>query len=212
MKKTIWKILNFIGIGAYIQSSLNGYLLDMGWPNSFHKKAAIDKNNAPIPWLTYPFLYFIEPRLNKDLTMFEYGAGNSTIWFSKRLKSIKSVEHNKDWFNNLLSILPDKSNLIFQEDSIDGLYAKEILVENKKYDIVLVDANDRYNCAKYALEALSENGVIILDNTERAEYKEIYDLITAKGFRYIDFEGISAGIHARSITSVFYRTNNCLNI
>ena len=212
MKKFIWGILNAMGIGAYVQLYLNGYLIDKAWPNSFHKKQAIDGSNNPIPWLTYPFITFIAPRLTNQMTMFEFGAGNSTLWFSKKVKQIKSVEHNKEWYTSLSKNLPNNVSLVFQEDSIDGDYAKEVLAANTKYDIVLIDANDRFHCSKYALQSLSDSGVIILDNSERIEYKVIYDLIQSNGFKFIDFEGLSAGVQINSTTTVFYRPNNCLNI
>ena len=71
IKKIIWKILIKLKIGGPIQLILTGGLLDDGWFNSFNTKQAVDKNNKPIPWCTYPFVKFIEPRLKKDFSVLQ---------------------------------------------------------------------------------------------------------------------------------------------
>ena len=42
----------------------------------------IDKNSNPLPWVTYGFIDFISERLNKSIDVFEYGSGNSTLWYA----------------------------------------------------------------------------------------------------------------------------------
>jgi hypothetical protein len=212
LTKLIWKILNAIGIGGAIQLLLNGYLVDKGWFSSFSKKQAIDAQGNALPWLTYPFIYFIAPRLSPEILVFEYGAGNSTLWFMKKVKHVRSVEHDKTWFSHIQSNIVGNCKVTFQEDSIDGSYAREVLQDKVKYDLILVDANDRFHCALYATEALSSSGVIVLDNAERIEYKPIYEMLSSKGFKYIDFEGLSPGVQSTNVTTIFYRNDNCLGI
>lgn len=61
----------------------------------------MDAKNQPIPWMNYPFVDFISNRLNKSLEVFEYGSGFSTLYFQNIVKSIKSVENKKDWFDEI---------------------------------------------------------------------------------------------------------------
>lgn len=211
-KSIVWKILYALGIGAYVQLALAGYLYEKKWSRSFHAKRALDKDGKAIPWLSYPFLHFFEPRINNEMSAFEFGSGNSTLWFQDRVKTVTSVEHHKGWFNEMSAKVKANVSLVFQEDSIDGDYAKEVTKAGVKYDLILVDANDRFNCARYALQALKADGVIILDNAERPEYKPIYDLMSKEGFRNIEFEGMLGGTHVLDVTTVFYRTQNCLGI
>jgi len=187
-----------------------GYLIDNGWFNSFDSKTPLNSNNEPIPWLTYPFIDFITPRLSNQLTVFEFGAGNSTFFYAKRVKEVFSVEHNRDWYNKISNEIKGNVNLIYKE--VDDEYPKVIQSFNKKFDIIIIDAEERVNCIKNSLDALNDSGVIILDDSERIEYKEGIDFLKENGFKQLDFWGIAAGILFKKCTSIFYKTGNCLEI
>jgi len=189
-----------------------GYLIDIGWFEAFKSGSSINKNLEPVPWVTYPFIDFIEGRLNKTMKVFEYGSGFSTLFYTERTLSVTSVEHNADWFEKMKSLVPPNSDIIYCEDDIDGFYSKAVRTKGEQYDLIIVDANDRVNCTKQALSALSDSGVIILDDSEREEYGEGFDFMTSNNFKHLDFSGISPGCFIRKATTVFYRHNNCLNI
>lgn len=106
LRKFVWKLLRIFKLAAPVQLILESALIDDGWFKSYYKKESIDKEYNPIPWNTYPFIKFIGPRLKKNLNVFEYGCGNSTLWYSKRVKSIIAVENDKDWFEKIKSQLP----------------------------------------------------------------------------------------------------------
>lgn len=212
IKKIIWKILIKLRIGGSIQLMLAGGLLDDGWFNSFNTKQAIDKNSNPVPWCTYSFIKFIEPRLKKHFNVFEYGCGNSTIWYAKKVSLIKSVEHDKNWFELVSRNLPANASVVLSDLNEDGDYAREVLSEDKKYDIVIIDGKDRNNCARFAIRKLSEDGVIVYDNTQEDEYLPSIKMLTESGFRRIDFIGILPIVAHNNTTTIFYRDKNCLGI
>lgn len=188
----------------------SGYLLDNGWFQSYKNKTSVDKNGNPIPWVTYPFIDFIYERLNKEIDIFEFGSGNSTLFYATKVKSITTVEHDKQWFNKISKIIPENSKIIFQEADTDGDYCRCIKKTNKKFDIIIVDAVDRVNCIYNSLDSLSDNGIIILDDSERIDYKDGINFLINNNFRRLDFWGIAPGILFRKCTSVFYKKNNCL--
>ena len=82
----------------------------------------------------------------------------------------------------------------------------------EKFDIIIVDGRDRVNCCKQAVEALTESGVVVLDDSERTGYWEGIDFLLKNGFKQLSFSGISPGLFYLKSTSVFYKTNNCLSI
>lgn len=188
------------------------YLVDIGWINAFKSKSSVDKNNNPIPWVTYPFIDFITPRLNKSMVIFEFGSGNSTLFYSKRVKRVVAVEHNLEWYEKLKSSLPKNVEIIYKELSSQNNYASSILEINAKFDIVIIDGEERNECMKISVEALKENGVVVLDDSEREEYTEGIEYLSSKSFKRIDFWGISPGYLNRRATTVFYKSNNCLGI
>ena len=234
MKTLARKILHFFGLEAIgrilIQQSS---LKDDGWFKSVKKKQALDKNGDPIPWLTYPFIDFINDRLNKNLDLFEFGAGNSSIYYAKKLKSVTSIEHSSKWFEiiksndkfkydnlniNLVEV-PNKfkelgyHEMAFTNDVND--YVRSIALENKKFNIIVVDGLFRNSCLKECVDYLSEDGVVFLDNTHYKYQDQLRigtDFMENSGFKRLDFWGMGPIYAAKSCTSIFYKSDNCLNI
>jgi hypothetical protein len=189
-----------------------GYLNEIGWFKSFDTKKPVDGNGNPIPWVTYSFIDFIKTRINKQLAIFEYGSGNSTMFYAKYAGIVVSVEHDKGWYDTMSKDRPANSEIIFCELEKDGDYCRVPIKLQEKFDIIIVDGRDRVNCCKQAVEALTPNGVIVLDDSERDFYKPGVDFLLSKGFKHIPFSGISPGLFYLKSTSVFYKADNCLGI
>ena len=211
-KDFIWLLLRKMNLGGAVQLMLKSALLDDGWFKSFNEKRSIDKNGNPIPWNTYPFIKFIEPRLKNTFRIFEYGSGNSTIWYSKRVESIVAVENDKNWFEIVKTGLPENANIIYRDLSYSGDYCREVLNQKEQFHIIIIDGRDRVNSVKNSLEKLTSGGVIILDNSELVQYTEAMEFMQKKGFKRIDFSGISPITAHNTSTSIFYRSENCLGI
>ncbi len=197
---------------ALLSFNQKGYLKSVGWWEAFDKKQAIGKNGEPIPWVTYSFIDFISSRLHKEMKLFEYGSGNSTLFYAKHVQQVMSVEHDKNWFDKIIEEKAPNSNLYYEELKPNGAYAKKSIDLSILFDIIIVDGRDRVSCCKHAVSALNESGVIVLDDSERQEYEEAKSFLKDKGFKEISFSGISPGLFYEKATSVFYRTPNCLNL
>ncbi len=191
---------------------LTGYLADVGWFNAFKSGKPVGNNFEPLPWFTYSFIDFLTERLNNKLNIFEFGSGNSTLFFAKRIKYVTSVEHNVEWYNKLIRKIPDNVNLLLSKTDSEDDYVGLIKLSMNKFDIVFIDGIHRNECSHSAVEILSERGVIVLDDSERVEYSEGIEHIMSKGFKKINFWGIPPGMLIRKCTTVFYRNNNCLGI
>jgi len=191
---------------------LFGYLVDVGWFSAFKIGKPVDKNFEPLPWLTYSIIDFITERLSKDYNVFEFGSGNSTLFFAERVKQVSSVEHNIEWYNKLISKIPGNSNLILSKSDDSEDYIAGFKQSNMKYDLIIIDGIHRVDCCLSASNYLTDKGVIILDDSERMEYKEGIQYLTNKGFKKINFTGIPPGMLIRKCTTVFYKSNNCLGI
>lgn len=170
----------------------------------------MDNNNQPIPWLTYSAIYFLEPRLSKKLTVFEYGSGNSTKWWAKRVGKIISVEYDKAWLEKIRPALPKNAEIIYQE--LNAKYPKTILNQKGKFDLVVIDGRERVESALNSVTKLGPKGVIIWDNTDRERYQAGVKQLLKLGFKKIDFFGVVAIDNQLALTSIFYRENNILGI
>ncbi|KQS41278.1 FkbM family methyltransferase [Pedobacter sp. Leaf194] len=197
---------------ALLSYGHKGYLNSIGWFTAFDKRQAVDGAGNALPWVTYSFIDFIKERINKSQHIFEYGSGSSTIFYAERAGSVTSVEHDKGWFDNVKNNSPANAEMIFCHLERDGEYAKKATSLGKKFDIIIVDGRDRVNCCKYSIEALSSNGVLVLDDSERKVYDAARVLLKGQGFKEISFSGISPGLFYEKATSVFYKADNCLGI
>jgi hypothetical protein len=194
-----------------MSSSIGGYLSEIGWVKSFLVKMPVDKHGNPYPWVTYPFIDFIGVRLNKSMNVFEYGSGNSTFYYADKVKSVISVEHDRLWYEQVKNKISDNVTLIYQ-DLDTGNYSMTVGMQQKLFDIIIVDGRDRINCLKQSINALSEEGIIVLDDSEREIYVEGIVFLKDNGFNKIDFWGISPGLLYKKCTSIFYKQGNCLTI
>lgn len=214
MKKTesYTSLLSPARVKALLSFGIKGYLSEIGWFKSFDSKSPVDGHSEPIPWVTYSFIDFIADRIKKEHVIFEFGSGNSTFYYAKRASKVVSVEHDKSWFDKISAAKPANSEMIFCELKPAGDYCKMPVSMGQKFDIIIVDGRDRVNCCYQSLAALSESGVLVLDDSEREKYSDAIIFLNKEGFKELSFSGISPGLFYRKSTSVFYKANNCLGI
>ena len=199
-------------IALYRLSDLRPYLERIGWLRSYEEQLPVDGSGESLPWFTYAAISFLAPRVRPEMSVFEYGSGNSTFWWSTRVRSVVSYEHDAQWFQHLKPRIPPNVDYHFCALSDDTKYSSAITRFHRQIDVVVIDGRDRVNCAKNSLGALAEGGVIIWDNSDRVKYQEGYAFLADHGFKRLDFEGLGP-IGIRSwCTSVFYRQPNCLGI
>jgi hypothetical protein len=197
--------------GALVGLLRGGFLSESGWLRSVWEQRSVDKEGKPLPWMTYPVIAFLSPRLRPEFALFEYGAGGSTRWWSERVGSVVSCEHDPAWYAEVLEGLP--ANVTLRHVPLEGeAYARQVTQCGRSFDLVVIDGRDRVNCARHALSALSPVGVIVWDNSERTHYEDGYRLLMEAGFRRLDFHGMSPLNTYGSTTSIFYRAGNCLGI
>lgn len=189
------------------------YFDKSGWVRSFKNKKPVNSNGEAIPWLSYSAYKFLEGRLSSDVTIFEYGAGYSSIYFSGVLKNVISVEHDKNWYDDLKRRNIPNHTLVFKDVFSDKLsYCGAIDEFEEDFEIVLIDGRERNLCAEFAVKSLAKNGVVIFDDFDRDKYSKSGKLFDEHGYKRIDFWGMAVGSIRLKNTAVFYRENNVLGL
>ena len=149
-----------------------------------------------LPWITDGATEFIDNLISDRLSVkgqvkvFEFGCGNSTLYFLSRGCIVRSVEHDIDWMskvNRTAETFGYNSRLVLSCNHRP--YYENY--DNKDYDIILVDGRDRILCMEHILNVgLSEDSILVFDNSERAEYKyqKLIELMDMDGRDAIHFE------------------------
>lgn len=218
MKRTIKKIADRLLAGdqeyrRWTQCGrLQSYLEQVGWFRSVDEGLPVDRDGNCLPWFTFSAISFLKGRINSKFSVFEYGSGNSTLWWSKRVARVVSYEHDAKWFETLRSIVPANVEYFHVPLEYGGDYSKAIRDYHNAFDVVVIDGRDRVQCARNAIGALKKWGVFIWDNSDRSTYEEGYQFLRDQGFKRLDFEGLGPINDYQWSTSVFYRDENCLEI
>jgi len=195
-----------------LASEMLPYLVEAGWIESRRRRQSVDRDGNPIPWITYPALDFITSRVGSEMTVFEFGSGNSTLWWSQRAGHVTAVEHDGSWAARVVAQLPANATLSHVPLAAGGDYCRHARASGGRFHVIVVDGRDRVNCARASIECLRPDGVIIWDNTERTRYAPGLRALSASGFRRIGFRGPSPINSWASETSVLYRPGNCFGI
>jgi hypothetical protein len=201
-------------IRAFNQLFINpqSCLYTTGWLKSLQGDKPVDYDGYEVPWMNYAVIKFLEARLKKDFHLFEFGSGYSTSFYARLAGSVTSLEHDELWFQTVKERVPENVEVVFKPADTDGEYCRAINRSGQKYEVVIVDGMDRVNCIKQSANALSERGVILLDDSHRKEYAEGFDFLKDKDFRALPFEGLKPTSNKVEKTTVFYRRENCFEI
>ena len=186
------------------------YLYTTGWFKSLKRSASIDARQQPVPWFTYGMIELLNDRLPHNLSVFEYGCGLGTLWWADYAATLHAVEHEQGWAEEISGKVPEHVSILYRAAGIS--YVDSIGENGIKYDVIIIDGRDRVECAKKAVAHLSDDGVIIFDDTNRKKYESGADFLKASGFKQLPFRGFSPIEFMPCETSLFYRTENILGI
>jgi predicted O-methyltransferase YrrM len=138
-----------------------------------HPRYVVDRINTlwfehstpDAPWLTREAVNILSTWLRNSDRGLEFGSGRSTVWFSKRVGHIVSVESDPAWFSKVQEMLRGVSNVDLRHFADEASYAavtKDFAPQS--FDFVLVDGIARAACAHGAIPLLKSGGILVLDN------------------------------------------------
>lgn len=175
----------------------------------------IDKN---IPWIPIKAKIWLDNNLTAEMMIYEYGSGMSTLYFSSKVKKIISIEHNKDWYNQIKEVLKKQQinnceYLLREPEVINNHIAKKIdpnyISELKSYknyhfekyikninaypddyfDLIFIDGRVRIACIINSIKKIKSGGYLILDNSDEKKYRSSQSIL--KNYKKLDFFDIA---------------------
>lgn len=176
--------------------------------NTIKKWNCIDSDGNKIPWYTYPAIEYLKNIDFNNKIIFEYGSGNSSSFWSTKAKTVISIESNKEWYERVKSGLNENQELLFA--NVDESYENIIKLQNKKFDVIIIDGMRRVECSKMVEDFVNkeskEGFMVVLDNSDwyrdASKYlREKLDLIE------IDFHGFGPINNYTWTTSIFLSRN-----
>jgi len=182
--------------------------VDYAQYNTIKNWDCIDKNGNKIAWYTYPAIEYLNNFDFSQKSIFEYGSGNSSIYWANKAKDVTSIEHDKSWYEKVKSSFAPNQTLLHKDNNEQ--YENSISLVEKKYDVIIIDGMRRSECSRVIKDFLnkesSEGFMVILDNSdwykETSRYlREQLDLIE------VDFHGFGPINNYTWTTSVFLSRN-----
>ena len=179
---------------------------DYGFRRSLEENSCVDNTGRALPWYTYPAIEYLDQLDLRDKTVFEYGCGNSSLYWASITKSVTSVESHKLWQAYIRELSPENHTLHFIEDHNE--YINCISLAEIGYDIIVIDGMFRHECIEVALSNLKPGGLIIFDNSDRAEDNILYSESTLSlrdaGLLQVDMHGFTPLNPYTATTSFFF--------
>ena len=147
----LYKISSQVGLDNVV-SIINLIENEYGHKKSVLLGKPVDAVLKAIPWYTYPAIEYLKQFDFSDKNIFEYGSGNSSIFWASLAKSVTSVEKNALWFEVISK--SESSNLTISLKEQKSEYVNFIGNGNMLYDLIVIDGDYRYECAKVAVKYL----------------------------------------------------------
>ena len=175
---------------------------------TIRERRSVNALGAPIPWYTYPAIEYLSSFDFSECDIFEYGAGNSSLFWAGRSRYVVSVEDSEDWVGHVNNMaLPNQ--IIIHRGTEDD-YVSALSEQGKSFHIVVIDGKWRRRCTDEAMRYLEDGGMIVLDNSDRTIELDCSKVLRDHGFLQVDFSGFGPINGYCWTTSVFIKARTTL--
>lgn len=145
------------------------------------------------PYMTDEEILHMMKYIDRNVKMLEIGGGGSTVFLSKFVKHLVTVEHNKTWAGELWSLLgkrrrnwsihiaepnfPQQHPFQPAQPGQFDRYINHISKIDETFDVILIDGRDRVRSVYASLDKLKTNGYMIIhDFWNRPKYHSVLNI------------------------------------
>jgi hypothetical protein len=145
-----------------------------------------------IPFMTPEEIVDLVTYINRDSVILEIGGGDSTVFLSRLVKKIVTLEHNLEWAEKIRENTKGYESTVFVVEpnwpqphpfhpAEEGQFEKYLnflkTLNDDQFDVVLVDGRDRVKCASASVSKLKSGGTLLVhDFWNRPKYHSVLDL------------------------------------
>ncbi len=118
--------------------------------------------------------------LSKEKVVLEWGNGCSTAWLAPRCKFVFAIDDDKNWSDRAKKLCAEAGHSLNVDFTVypehDYRYSASIFYfsELLPIDIAIVDGVSRMECFNKAVKYVKKGGLIVLDDSQRDEYKQAF--------------------------------------
>jgi len=140
-----------------------------------------ERRNPDKPWMCPGTIAFCESHLSPSMTALEFGSGRSTMWFSKMVGRLTSVEHDRQWYEQVRQQLAEAkiSNVDYrlvplnhpksEPERVDYSPVPDYVavadgVPDKSIGFAVVDGHYRTNCVRHLVPKIATGGYLLVDD------------------------------------------------
>ena len=160
--------------------------------------SSLDDNKTPIddeqPWIAFAAIRFLEKILRKDMRVYEYGSGGSTLFFAARVQEVISAEHDKDWHAKVQGELNKKRIYNCQLRLFEPIPALTSRNQDISDPNAYISSGDNYRGMSFEAYASSINGypddyfdIVLIDGRSRPScFKHAEKKVKKGGYLILD--------------------------
>jgi precorrin-6B methylase 2 len=162
------------------------------------------------PWIARGAVRYLDGILDKTCHLLEIGSGRSTIWYAERVRSVVSIESDRDWYDRAQRMLDDGgvTNVDLRLTPTELFRSEVRAFPDEVFDVVIVDAGDAVQAGRVGMtdEAMSKvrrGGLLVLDNSDRRSYRAVDRVLD--GWEVVRFVSMHVRPMHATETSVYRR-------
>ena len=231
----IWQLRKLLLFLKFFIIALSRYqdvsLLKSTWHYLPQWNRTVKRDNDPLsydqPWIVFGAIDFLKAILAKDMVVWEYGSGSSTLFYARRVEKVYSVENDELWYNHLERFLEEKqitnvTYMLHQDEgeakltdekfvskSANKLFRKYVesidIISDNSLDIVMIDGRARSSCISQSIPKVKKGGYLIVDNSDRDYFANNQELFHLDKWEAKHFVGQTPYTFSFSKTSFFKR-------
>lgn len=144
-----------------------------------------------LPFMTPEEIVDLVTYIGRDSVMLEIGGGDSTVFLSRLVKKIVTLEHNLEWAEKIRENTKGFMSTVFVvepnwpqphpfQPAEDGQFENYLnflkSLDDDQFDVVLVDGRDRVKCVSASIPKLKRGGILMIhDFWNRQKYHSVLD-------------------------------------